>query len=168
MKEKRDKTKKNKIIWRDRLGFFIWGIYLFIFLSFLDIGIGLFSDDLSKLIILTVIGGVILSLLSYFIFRNKSIRISNEGIFFYQVKLLGNYNLKYFSRITFLDWGKINKINIENHYIGGGRIISLTHFLTIFSSNKKYKILLKNPEGFIQALKKLNMYHLLSKDSKYK
>ena len=71
---------------------------------------------------------------------------------------------------SIIKWNVIKSLKmVSKGYYGGiygGRDFYHIHLKT--KSKKIYDCLIYNPQGFIQALKKLNKYHLLSKDSRYR
>lgn len=88
--------------------------------------------------------------------------------------LIGNITLKNWHNIglkarLFIRWKEINSIKFTNHEIKVPKARVLRTFIIIKTNdNKGYKFLVYDFKGFIQALKKLNKYHLLSKESRYR
>src|SRR3989338_281579 len=70
---------------------------------------------------------------------------------------------------TFIFWNDISKIEIIKKIIAVSYAGGMVPFVAIKTKyGKEYECLIVNIEGFKKALKKLNKYHLLSKNSKYK
>ncbi|MEK6818299.1 MAG: hypothetical protein AABY10_00015 [Nanoarchaeota archaeon] len=94
--------------------------------------------------------------------------ICTEGIF------IGNASLKEWNSLNlikriFLKWKDVRYLKLENHEVKVSKGSWCKTFIVITTKrNKKYQCVVYDPKGFIQALKKLKKYHLLSKDSKYR
>lgn len=101
------------------------------------------------------------------IHRNRLSFITNEGIFMGNT-ILDNYEKIILPKNAFLSWKEIDTIKISNHTVNHNTRLVLRPFLNIKSKDgKKYECFIAQPESFVQALKKLNRFNLMSKDSKY-
>lgn len=171
--------KKKEDVWRDNywnnltilifLIFFIPSliVLIIVFRPNASVGTGIIEITLARIMIF---GLFLLSLIILLIvLKRKSIYLTLKGIMIGNVKFLkkGGYKLK--GSPSLIYWKDIKNIVIINQDISQGFVSVLVSFLIVQTkNNKKYQYPLHNTEEFIQALKKLNKYHLLSKDSRYK
>ena len=162
-----------KIIWRDKLDSIIWGVYIFCFIAAFFIGAIIPDRSNIQIAIITVILGPIFSIGIYSLLRKTILIILDGGIIldntrFIPINLLKGTNIKISSRRNFINWKEINTLTLKNREVRGGRMSSLMTFLVLNTNKGKYQTKVTDVKGFIEALKKLNKYHLLSKDSKYR
>ena len=170
MVEKNKKTE-GKSVWRDKQKF---GKFIEYFMIFLLIIVFLFSSliDMGSF---GSWGGLVIaiffsSILVFSLFKKtSSIKIGgvSTGNIIHGELLSIIFSLK--QKNTFLRWRDIKNIKIIDKEYSSKFIMNSAPFIVITTKDKKeYECIVYDKEGFIQALKKVNKYHLLSKDSKYR
>ena len=166
--KKMEKNTKKEIIWEDHGSIetlrkvLLYSPSLILLIIFF-----LFEGFLEK-----VFFGVLflLSLSLIYIQANRKLSsIKRNGI------NLGNLTLKKWSTFEknqsklFLPWRLVKNIGIVNKAHTTPKLSVLRKYVILKTDKgRKFKFLIYDSQGFIQALKKLNKYHLLSKDSKYR
>ena len=166
--------EKREIIWEDskqKPGFIIHFFLFIVPIIFLVISIVSFmiSSYLASAAFLVL---SILSLLHFILgIRMKYIVIERGGLWSgnnISGQLLNKlFRLK--QKNIFIFWNDIRKIEIYDKIIAVSYAGGMVPFVAIKTKyGKEYECLIVNIEGFKKALKKLNKYHLLSKNSKYK
>jgi len=165
----------GKIIWKDKLNYFtIWGLFIFSISVSFSVGFFILGKITTMFTLFSLICGIFIFFIIRFLLERRLLIILKEGLILDNTKLLHHATLftrtnrKFVSKRNFIDWKNISKLNIENHYVRQGRVAGLITFLTIKTDKEKYQTEVIDILGFIQTLKKLNKYNLLSKDSKYK
>jgi hypothetical protein len=166
------KRNYNKIVWKDKLNYFtIFGLFIFSIGVSFSVGFFILGKITMMLILFSLICGIFVFLIIRFLLERRLLMILKEGLILDNTKLLHRAtsftrtNRKFISKRTFIDWENISKLNIENHYVRQGRVAGLITFLTINTDKEKYQTEVIDITGFIQTLKKLNKYHLLSKET---
>jgi len=166
--EVKNKMEKKEIVWKDRR--IINNTLIIISIIVTAFGIFLFLYNLEGYIekleaTLAILVGVFST---YFYLIRKVTIISSLGVF------IGNVTAKKWNSLNlrkrqFISWEITSSINLVNHEVKGSRGSWPRAFIELKTNNgKKYECVVYDPQGFIQALKKLNKYHLLSKDSRYR
>jgi hypothetical protein len=155
-------------IWRDTHYFRIFLLicsYIFL-LFYLKAVIKYFSNDVKQSLLLILIMCIpILFIIN--ILRTRLTYITSEGI------RIGNAPEDTYERIKlpktiFLSWKEIDKITIINRVVKHNFRQVLRPFLIVKSKKgKRYECFIAQPRSFLEALKKLNKFNLVSKDSKY-
>ena len=157
---------KEKTMWRDKVGNFIYGIYFFSFGFFFILGIFLFNSNLVKILLVTFIGGLVLSLGNYYFFRLGSVHINGKEIIFKEVKLLGKGHIKAMNKKRTIELDKISEFEIKKYYVKGGRgLSSKLVFLIIKTKRGRHITEINDLKGFVRILKDLNKENILSKKS---
>ena len=114
--------------------------------------------------------GIILVLLIYWLyvlFKRKLVFINKKGIRIGNVSFKSSFKLNHEN--IFVRWSDIGTIKFKNQVKLSSRGGLLRCYLNLVTKNKKkYECLVYDPQGFINTLKKLNKYNLLSNDSRYK
>lgn len=157
---------KTEIIWRDKNRIRItMELTCLILIIIFTILLFIAKDMVSRMIFLLL---VIFSIIGLFdIFRRKLILVKNKGIFMNDIKFV-NHNIKLKQTKVFINWELIENIKIMNHILSISYIGLPRHFVFIKTKGYTYRDILFDPNGFTTVLKKLNKYHLLDKNSKYK
>jgi hypothetical protein len=164
-KMKKNSAEKGKIIWKDQMVIKI--VSIIISLVGILFGLFLFFYIAKKYIerlwaLLVVVIGIIAT---YSELIKRLSHISMSGV------LIGNLPLKRWNSLTrrkreFLRWNEIKYIILRNHEVKVSRGSWARTFILIRTkNNKKYECVVYDPQGFIQALKKLNKDYLF-KDKK--
>jgi len=166
-KYKRD-IEKGDMIWKDKktneviiTSVILISLIIFI-MAFLIIG-----SLIEKLIFAVVFGIIGLYALYVQLLRKLTI-LYTSGI------LLGNINLDKWHRTGlrkrfFLEWKDINYIKLRDREVKVPRGSWARTFIIIkVKDNKRYDCVIYNPKEFVEALKKINKYNLLTNDSRYK
>lgn len=162
--------RKNKdVIWEDskqKEGFLVYSLLVFSIMLFIFIFITNWgsSESFISLIIAIIFTLVfILGLrLKYLSIEKKGLWTGNNtsGQFIDKLFILKQENL-------FLRWAKIDEITITEKLYAIGSAGGYKLYVVIRTKEgREYECLIVNKKGFIQALKKLNKYHLLDKKSR--
>ncbi len=159
-----NKMERGEIVWRDGkvIELISWTIIILSTLLFIYLAEGYIEKLEATLVILV---GVFTT---YFQLIRKMTIVSSLGVF------VGNVTAKKWKSLKlgpgqFISWEIISSIKLVNHEVKGPRGSWPRAFVEVRTNDKKfYECVIHNTQGFIQALKKLNKYFLLSKDSRYK
>ena len=154
-----------RIIWRD---FHIkrWLIILFL-VAFFIYGMVVVRPISDNILTRTMILPIIPLLLLVFILRIRFTYVSDNGIRIGNARN-GEYDYIKISKPIFIKWNEIKNIKIYKKPIKQPLMLDYQSFLMIRTfSQDKYESFIAQPDGFIQALKKLKKGYLLAKDSKH-
>lgn len=163
--ENQQNNIKGELVWKDRKNLIIIkylvlviSLVLWIYLSFFTT-----QDNLNR-----VSGLVLIIVFGYFLYFQLKERVTYLSIDGVRMGNAGGDKKKRFT--SFCSWSVVSSIKIvsKGHYgpLGGGSANYLV--LSKKKERKVFDCVLYDPKGFVEALKKLNKYHLLSKDSKYR
>lgn len=162
------KNHRKEVIWRDRkyLGFLFLLIFflLFIFVYFISAeGEGMFIKIAYWIFLLYILFELIrYSLIKY-------VMLKRDGIYMHDVRFNKRASFKVTNRFIFVKWDRIKFIKIVNKEVKTGYgMLLLYKFIIVKTKDKKYMCQIINVKGFLKALKAINKYSLLSKDSRYK
>ena len=158
---------RKKMVWKDRkyLGFIFILILLlfFIFIYFI-------ADD--EGIFIKIFYGIFLLFILFELIRyslKKFVALSKEGMFMHDVKFKKRGFFKTTNFSVFVPWNKIKSIKIINKEVKSGYgMLLLYKFVIVKTKDRKYMSEIINVKGFLKALKEINKYNLLPKDSRYK
>lgn len=162
--------KKIKI-WEDakqKPGFLVYFLTFIIpLVFFIGFIISFGSFDSLLLFILTILFSLIFVLgirIKYIIIEKEGIWSGNNtsGQMINKIFILKQKN-------NFILFKNIDELKIKEKNIYFSYVANKSNFLIIKTKDgKEYECAIADPRGFIDALKKLNKHHLLSKDSRYK
>lgn len=158
---------KGEIVWRDKKTIEIVRLVIFLIITiFFGYGIIISKNTIDKVM------SIVLSIVFlWFLYRQLKRRLSyiaEKGI------RIGNIFYKLDDKIfvkqksILVSWNNIKSLKITSKgYYGplGGR--SFNHLVLKIKEGRRYDCLVYDPQGFVNALKKLKKYHLLLKESRY-
>ena len=160
--------KTGEIVWKDKKTNEII-LILIILLSFIILSLAFFFiNSFLERIIFAIIWFVIGL---YALCVQLPRRLSK--LFIYGI-LMGNINRARWHKLGlrkeyFINWAQVRHIELINYEVKVPRGSWERTFIVVKTkTNKKYECVVYDPKGFVNALKKLNKYRLLSKDSRYK
>ncbi len=152
------KEGREHFIWKDKFKMLVLVVipvlfaFLFVYLTLIT------SGYLTKIIYLILL--IPYLYLIYRVVRFQRIYITKRGIFIHDYFLYKG---------SFLNWAEILNILIVEKYVSTGKYSAYHKELIIKTKDKrKYTGTIFDFQGFIIALRKLNKYRLLDKNSKYK
>lgn len=164
-------SQKREIIWRDKRYLDLMKLIVSFTLFLLSLYFFFHSKPINFIYKSLLLVPIILT--AFFVYsqlRKRYIFITNEGIRVGNIIYLSEDKLTLKQSPTFFTWDMINKINIllKNYHQGiyGGR--DFYHINLMIKSKKTYDCLIYDPVGFIQTLKTLGKYNLLTKETKEK
>ena len=158
--------KINQIIWKDRKIYELLLLFLFIIGSIFAI-FGIVVSDKDYKIFFGIWLLFSFYLIYIYYFRRKLTYINNKGI------IIGNLTFRKLNTYDpiqnpeLIEWDSIKSILIKGK-LHGSRSLAIDYLYVFKKKVGKVECRLYNPKGFVEALKKINRYHLLSKDSKYR
>lgn len=168
--------KTEKIVWKDRIfvseltkGELIVSIVIFISMSFLSI-----IAELVWIAALGVLSLVVEGFTLYYKSREIPLLtkegIISEGVMISRDSPLGRVTIeKKYPRELF-SWGDVKELSIGGERISGASYVS--HMLTFLSislkSGKTRKCRIYDPNGFVQAIKRMGKINLLTKRTREK
>ena len=152
------KRKNERYIWRDK--YQMWALVIIpVLFAFLFIYLTLISSGYLTKIVYAIFLIPYLYLI-YLVIIFRRISVTKKGIFIHDIFMHRGFVLK---------WGQILNLSIIEKYVSTGKYSAYHKELIIKTKDKKkYASTIFNFQGFILALKKLNKYSLLDKNSKYK
>ncbi len=165
---KKDKEMLREVVWKDKKTFEIFRFLSILILSFFFLLIVYVTKYFLERVILIVFFFLSLYLL-YIQFRRKLSSIRRDGLMIGNLtsSKWGSYDKKQDN--IFIAWKDIKNINLINKAHMTPRISYLKPYaIFITKQGKRYESIIYDPQGFIQALKKVGKYNLMSKDSGYR
>lgn len=163
------KVKSNNITWKDNIwkNFGTW-FFLIISIIFMSGLVIVWNQGLINKIGMSIF--LVISIYSLFVhlFSTK-VTLSNFGILtssMIKVKL-GVFKIK--QKNIFIVWNNVQNITFKNYLSGTSWVKYPRPYLIVKTKGgEKYTYIVHDIKNFIKFLKKLNKYHLLDKNSKYK
>lgn len=105
----------------------------------------------------------------YFLSRYKLNYVTNEGIRIGNAYLDNEKDVFLKQKATFLNWDEIKSIKIKGKASMGAFASTINDFLFVQTKKgNQLNCFLADNKGFVESLKKIKRFGLLSKDSKYK
>lgn len=156
------KSEKGDIIWKDKklllaiVTTFFGLIFIFFIFVFLSDG----GELIDKIVVFA--SEVFILLIIYPVVTTKLTRIHTKGIDLGNIPYAKKRAFFTLTKRNFLKWKDIKSLKFKTHSIGYGWRKLPFNYLTIAIKNNKEECLIYSSEGFKEALRKLNKYHLLS------
>lgn len=159
--------KKENIIWKDNKYRELFMKICFSTISIFFIGIIIFLNEMDNIYILVI--PIFISICIVYVYLKRRLTyLILGGIVIGNLTYIKRSHYDARQKSELIKWDSIQNLFIKGK-VHNSRVSRLVDYLYISTKDgEKYECLIYDPKGFVETLKKLNKYQLLSKDSKYR